>query len=151
MLAPLIFLCVVNANVGLAGSKQRYERFFHDVSFLLSVLLIVWSGEWVESIVSVALAYLLSFISIYFLFSPWEGAVENVDLIMHLVCAPLAIFFFFPRYVPETDFALGRPLTLVITSAFLAIHFILHRPRNQKQRHLYIFWFVTHAVTLLFF
>ena len=151
MFAPIVFLCVLSANIGLSREKYHYKYIFHNATFLLSAMLIFWSGEWIESTVSVALAYLSSFVIIYSIFSPFRDELKSVDLVLHLVLTPLTVFFLFPLHIPETDFPLGRVLTLIVIGGLLTIHFIIHRSCAEEQKALYVFWIAVHAVTLLLF
>lgn len=156
-LCSLIGLCVFNASVGLLGTKNFECRFFfHKASFLLGVLLIVWGssgadGSVWQSVLGAAIGYLVAFVTTRMLFSPWEGTVKTLEILLHLVLVPLLVFYLFPRHIPETDFSLGRSLTLITTAAVLSLHFISHPPVNANQRYLYILWFAVHAFTLLLF
>jgi hypothetical protein len=156
-LCSLIGLCVFNVSVGLIGTKNFECRFFfHKASFLLGVLLIVWGSSGTEgnvwqSALGVVIGYLVAFVATRMLFCPWEGTVKPLEILLHFALVPLLVFYLFPRHIPETDFPLGRPLTLITTAAVLSIHFISHPPINANQRYLYILWFVVHAFTLLLF
>jgi len=153
----LIALCVLNACIGLWGTKNcNHPLFFHTATFLLSALLIVWAvtgetiGIW-QSILGVCVGYLASFVIVHILSAPWNGTAGDIELLLHFVVVPLMIFYLFPRHIPETDFPLGRPLTLISTTAILGIHFISHPPTATSQQVMYMLWFAAHAAILLFF
>ena len=150
MFGGLVFTCVLNACLGLFGSDCRHNLFFHKGAFLLGVVLVayIWSAE---ALIGALVGFVTAFVVSYGTFEPWEGKVGEVEIFLHLIVVPLSVFFLFPRHIPETNFALGRPMTVIVFWTLLALHFIRHPPKHPNQTKLYIFWFIAIAATLLFF
>ena len=150
MLGGLVFTCVLNACLGLFGSNCRHKLFFHKGAFLLGAVLVLFIWR-LEALIGALMGFTAAFVASYGLFGPWEGTVSEIELVLHLFVVPLSVFFLFPRHIPETNFALGRPMTVIVCWTLLALHFIRRPPKHQNQTRLYIFWFIAVAVTLFLF